>query len=198
MAKITYADKDNVSPQGSDARTWKHDNANEVKSVVNANSVLALKNCGTFDASVNEFPTADGTGVAGAIEVFDAWLIIVQGYVNNGVDTPVVLKVGDVVIARVNAASPDDPNEWIVISNSILGMNIVYCGECDLSTDALPTNTGTGFAGSILQGNEFLNIGDSVALLGRDGNTIPAGMMLRYVGTDPTDITSWILYSTIY
>ena len=57
-----------------------------------------------FDASPGTLPTT-GSGTAGAIRLGDRWLIGTAGTLDDTVNTPVQVEVGDVLIAKVNGAS---------------------------------------------------------------------------------------------
>lgn len=82
MAKtlITYGDKDNSSPEGSIPRTWRFEDANEVKDAFNSNAdelyLLTFKWCGNVAMSSNNLATltgASGSGTGGAIEKADVF-----------------------------------------------------------------------------------------------------------------------------
>ena len=72
MALITFDDKDDVSPLGSTVRTWRAEDANEVKEVVNENaltsvlSVVAGSNV-TVDNTDPQNPILSSTGGGSAV-----------------------------------------------------------------------------------------------------------------------------------
>ena len=78
---------------------------------------------------------------------------------------------------------------------------VIYCGEWDLSSNTVPTTGGTGAGGSIMKGNEFRVAVSSTTLEGPDGSPIVKGYMARALvdapGTDLTDETKWLIYSTL-
>lgn len=65
------------------------------------------------------------------------------------------------------------------------------CGEWDASTGLLPTNTGSGIDGVILEGNVFDNVGDGTI----NNVFIPASASIRAKITNPgQDLTKYKIY----
>lgn len=99
---------------------------NAVKTYVDGIVVGLLDDRGSFDASVNLFPSAGGSGVAGAILVGDLWFISVAGTLGGA-----TVNIGDSVRALV-----DSPGQ-IATNWSILESNIGFVPEnvANKSTD---------------------------------------------------------------
>lgn len=74
---------------------------------------------GVYDASINAYPSAGGSGVAGAILKSDFWIISVAGTLPIGV----VVNPGDIVIAKQDAPGNTQAN-W-----NIVEYNIGYVAE---------------------------------------------------------------------
>ncbi len=69
---------------------------------------------GSFDASVNAYPSSGGSGTAGAIKKGDVWTISVAGTL----PTSQVVEVGDVVRALVDTPGNTQAN-WAITQNNI-------------------------------------------------------------------------------
>lgn len=68
---------------------------------------------GSYDASVNLFPSSGGSGTAGAIMKGDIWTINVQGTLGG-----IVMHVGDTVRALVDSPAQTTAN-WALLENAI-------------------------------------------------------------------------------
>ena len=69
---------------------------------------------GSFDASVNAYPSSGGSGTAGAIKKGDVWTVSVAGTL----PTSQVVEVGDVVRALVDTPGNTQAN-WAITQNNI-------------------------------------------------------------------------------
>lgn len=109
---------------------------------------------GVFDASVNNFPTAGGSGALGAISKADVWTISVVA--TSG---PLLgYAVGTVVRALVDAPGQTIGN-WTLLNSSPLVADVIGLwddrGSFDASINTYPTTGGSGTAGAILRADVF-------------------------------------------
>lgn len=88
---------------------------------------------GSFDASVNAYPSSGGSGTAGAIKKGDIWTISVAGTL----PTAQVVEVGDVVRALVDTPGNTQAN-WSIQQN-----NIGYTAENSANKENLTIDTST-------------------------------------------------------
>lgn len=84
-----------------------------VTAAVAAGVVGLLDYRGTYNASVNTFPTAGGSGTAGAVLKGDFWVASVQGTLGG-----VVVRVGDLIIALTDAPGQTAGN-WNLIEHDV-------------------------------------------------------------------------------
>jgi hypothetical protein len=69
---------------------------------------------GSFDASVNAYPSSGGSGTAGAIRKGDIWTVSVAGTLPTGV----IVEIGDTVRALIDTPGNTQAN-WAVAQNNI-------------------------------------------------------------------------------
>lgn len=105
MALITYEDKSDTLPSSNPRRQWRDEDANEVKTVVNANALAMVNFRGAFDASVNALPSSGGSGDLGVIKAFNAWYFSVGGNINGE-----FWPAKTIAIALVDNPGQDDAN----------------------------------------------------------------------------------------
>jgi microcystin-dependent protein len=79
-----------------------------------ANAITGSENLrGGYDASSNTFPTAGGTGSAGAIEAGNYWYITVQGTLGGE-----VVPVDSSITALINAPG-QTPDNWLIVQDAV-------------------------------------------------------------------------------
>lgn len=113
MALITYDDKDNSLPTSNPRRLFRDVDANEIKSVVNANAALIVNHFrGAYDLSVNAYPSSGGTGASGVPGIGDHWYVSVPGAVDvTGLGT-ITLEVNALLFYKGGTVT--NASSWIV------------------------------------------------------------------------------------
>lgn len=110
---------------------------------------------------------------------------VVNGLLWDGATTSTASLVVSLGTQNVNLA--------VTLGGSSAVGTLVYCGNCDLSTNLFPSTAGTGLAGVIMKGNWFRNLFNSTTLLGADGGIIPKGAMIMAAIDNPGQTSSnWI------
>ncbi len=103
-----------------------------VKAYVDSSVVGLMDYRGTFDASVNAYPSSGGSGTAGAILKSDFWIVSVAGTLPTGL----VVEPGDLVIAKQDTPGNTEAN-W-----NIVQYNIGFTPENSANkTDTMAGNT---------------------------------------------------------
>jgi hypothetical protein len=97
---------------------------------------------GSFDASVNAYPSTGGSGTAGAILKGDAWTVSVAGTLPTGQ----VVEIGDLVRALIDTPGNTQAN-WAITQN-----NIGYVAENTANKDI-----SGGYVGKTLEKINFWN-----------------------------------------
>jgi hypothetical protein len=92
--------------------TW-YPSVKAVKSYVDATLVGVLNDRGTYDASVNTYPTTGGSGTAGAIRKGDFWYVGTAGTLGG-----VAVNVGDSFRALIDAPGQTTTN-WAQLESNI-------------------------------------------------------------------------------
>jgi len=128
---------ENVANKSTDiltdaASNTKYPGVKAIKDYADGLVVGLLDYRGAYDASVNTFPAAGGSGTAGAILKGDMWIISVAGTLGG-----TAVQIGDSVIASVDTPAQTASN-W-----NILNANISYVPEdaANKETSALDTST---------------------------------------------------------
>ena len=122
-----FIDTDQITTQVSAAQTAAQTYADGLV-------VGLLDDRGNWDASVNTYPTTGGSGTAGAIKKGDVYRVSVGGTVNA-----VVLEVGDMVRALVDAAASTTDASWAVTNFS---GEFVATNDSRLTDERVPTAAG--------------------------------------------------------
>ena len=122
-----FIDTDQITSQVSAAQTAAQTYADGLV-------VGLLDDRGNWDASVNTYPTTGGSGTAGAIKKGDVYRVSVAGTVNA-----VVLEVGDMVRALVDAAASTTDASWAVTNFS---GEFVATNDSRLTDERVPTAAG--------------------------------------------------------
>lgn len=89
---------------------------------------------GTFDASVNAYPSSGGSGTAGAILKGDIWTISVAGTLPTGQ----VVEIGDTVRALIDTPGNTQAN-WAILQNNIGFVPAPIASPTFTGTPAAPT-----------------------------------------------------------
>ena len=109
--EIEYDDKDDSLPTSNPKRLWRDTDANEVKTVVNANALAMWNHRGDYDQSENdnEFPDSDGSGSGGVIQAFNTWITTTTATFDGEEWPPKTI-----LIAIINQPG-QDPDNWRLI-----------------------------------------------------------------------------------
>lgn len=98
---------------------------NNAKAYADGLVVGLLDDRGNYDASVNTFPDAGGSGAAGAVKKGDVWLISVAGTLGGS-----AVEAGDVIRARIDTPGQTAGN-WVITER-----NLGYVPENAANKDA--------------------------------------------------------------
>lgn len=127
-SSISILDEDNLGSDSDTALATQQ----SIKAYVDS-TVASLGNLqGGFDATLTNFPVASG-----GTNKSDYWYVTVAG---SGTGT--TLNVGDILIAKIDAASTTDPNDWIFIESNRDQATTTTLGVVILATNA-EVQTGT-------------------------------------------------------
>lgn len=140
-----------------------------------------------FDASTGTLPTT-GSGTDGVIRLGDRWLVVIDGTLDDTVNTPVQVRVGDVLIAKVNGAT--DLLDFVVTQS--VGMPLGFY-DLDASGGILPA-TGSGPLDAIRQGDRWLitvagTLEDSV----NTSVQVEVGDVLIAKANNPIDLNGFVV-----
>lgn len=123
---------------------------------------------GSFDASVNTYPTSGGSGLAGAIKKGDVWTISVLATSGPLLNYP----LGTTVRAIVDSPTSSD---WAVTSSGLVGTVTVANGGTGVTTlTGLVKGNGTSPFSAAVAGTDYVAPGSITS----DGITMSTGKML--------------------
>lgn len=168
--------------------TDKYPNTKAVKDYVDSAIAGLLDYRGGYDASGDAYPSTGGSGTAGAISKGDTFVISVAGTLGT-----IDVIVGDIIIAKVDAATDDDA-DWDVLNIGVSyvpedSANKVTSVNVNSTDDQYPSAKAmyTALQGKVNNANHALSIsGQDLTIVGGNTVTIPSGVTLPSIGKNAT------------
>ena len=138
-----------------------------IKAYVDANAVSMWKDCGSYDASTNLWPSTGGTGSSGAVAAGNIWTISVPGVLGS-----VSVGVGDTIRALVSLPGQTASN-WAVLEGNIGYVPLNKDSNLsDLSSaSAAKANLGLGNVDNTSDINKPISSAQQTALDGKLGTS---------------------------
>jgi len=140
-AGVSAAEDVTFTPAGGISATDVQEAIEELDSEVDSRIAAAVAGLldlrGTYDASVNAYPSSGGSGTAGAILKGDAWVISVAGTLPTGQ----AVSVGDLIFAIIDTPGTTQAN-WGRLEMNLVQATETAAGIAEIATQA-ETNTGS-------------------------------------------------------